>query len=413
MGRAAGDRGRLSAAGRPPLAGLRVVELTAYVAAPLACATLAALGADVVRVEPPGGATDRTRWPLHEGTSLYWAGLNQGKRSVSIDMGREAGRRLVTDLIVDAGIVVTNLGEPDWLAFEHLRERREDLIMAVLRGNPDGTAAVDYTVNAASGFAYLNGPEDHDGPINHALPAWDALAAQMLAVGLVAAELHRTRTGEGQLLRLSLSDVAFTTAVNLGYVAEAEFGGVRPRLGNYVFGTYVCDFRTADGRDVLVAAVSGGQWRRLVEATGTAAEIERLEREEGIDLTDEGDRFFARKQISAILAPFFARLTREEVGEELERHGVLWGGFQTFAELLDDPRCSERNPIFAQIDEPGVGSFLHATSPLDFGGSPRLPPRPFPRVGEHGREVLSSWLDLDAEALDRLVDEGALAGIDS
>src|ERR1700674_3323787 len=88
------------------LSGLRVVEVSAFVAAPLGGATLAALGADVVRIDPPGGGIDAGRWPLHGGASLYWAGLNQGKRSVNVDTRTERGQELVAKLVGSAGILL-------------------------------------------------------------------------------------------------------------------------------------------------------------------------------------------------------------------------------------------------------------------------------------------------------------------
>lgn len=102
------------------LAGLRVVELSAFVAAPLCGATLAALGAEVVRIDPLGGGIDANRWPLHAGRSLYWAGLNQGKRSVTINTESEAGQELATALVVEAGTLVTNLPVRGWSSHEAL-----------------------------------------------------------------------------------------------------------------------------------------------------------------------------------------------------------------------------------------------------------------------------------------------------
>lgn len=136
-----------------PLRGLRVVELSSYVATPLCGMTLAQLGADVIRVEPVGGAVDRTRWPLAaSGTSLYWSGLNKGKRAIEVDLSREEGRRLVADLVVRAGIVVSNADRFRELSYAALRARRPDVIHVLLTGRRDGEAAVDYTVQAATGF---------------------------------------------------------------------------------------------------------------------------------------------------------------------------------------------------------------------------------------------------------------------
>ncbi|MBO0686485.1 MAG: CoA transferase, partial [Candidatus Dormibacteraeota bacterium] len=217
----------------PILEGMRVVELSAFVAAPLGGATLASLGAEVVRIDPPGGGIDAQRWPLHQGQSLYWAGLNQGKRSVNVDTRSEKGQALAARLAAEAGVVLTNLSATGWSSYERLRSLRPDLIMAVLTGNPDGSTAVDYTVNAAVGFPFVTGPEGWEGPVNHVLPAWDALAGGLLATGLVAAELHRTRTGEGQLLTLSLADVALWISSSLGFLAEAQLlPEPRDRLGN-------------------------------------------------------------------------------------------------------------------------------------------------------------------------------------
>ncbi|HEU5288507.1 MAG TPA: CoA transferase, partial [Candidatus Limnocylindria bacterium] len=229
--------------------GLRVVELSAFVAAPLGGATLAELGAEVVRIDPPGGGIDAHRWPLHQGRSLYWAGLNQGKRSVNIDTRTAKGQALVTDLVARAGVLLTNLPVREWSTYERLSARRPDLIMAVITGNPDGTTAVDYTVNAAVGIPFLTGPEGHDGPVNHVLPAWDALTGYAVATAIVAAELHRVRTGEGQLITLSLMDVALSTVGHLGLIGEAQLvAEPRGRYGNDVYGTFAHDFRTSDGR---------------------------------------------------------------------------------------------------------------------------------------------------------------------
>ncbi len=139
-----------------PLAGLRVVEFSAFVAAPSAGLALAQLGADVIRIDPPGGNIDANRLPVNaEGASLYWASLNHGKRSVEIDPRSPQGRALIRDLIAapgdGGGVFLTNLGVDGELGYEALRGHRPDLIMVMLSGSSDGANAVDYTVNCAAG----------------------------------------------------------------------------------------------------------------------------------------------------------------------------------------------------------------------------------------------------------------------
>src|SRR5260370_37837129 len=185
------------------LSGLRIVEMSAFVAAPLSGATLAAMGADVIRVDPPGGGVDIGRLPLHRGRSLYWAGLNQGKRSVAIDTRHEPGQEKVAELITapgeGGGIFLTNLHVSGWNSYDHLKKLRGDLIMVVITGSRDGSAAVDYTVNAALGFPFITGPEGTEGPVNHVLPAWDAMTGFLAATAILPAERHRRRAGARHL----------------------------------------------------------------------------------------------------------------------------------------------------------------------------------------------------------------------
>ena len=194
------------------LDGLRVVEASAFVAAPLGGMTLAQMGADVIRIDPLGGGLDYRRWPVtDDDTSLFWCGLNQCKRSVALDLscaeGREIAMALVTAPGDDAGIFVTNFPPRGWLDHEALRARRADLIQLTLQGDRHGGSAVDYTVNPRLGLPAITGPSDSDEPVNHVLPAWDLITGQMVAVGLLAAERHRRRTGQGRHVKLALQDV--------------------------------------------------------------------------------------------------------------------------------------------------------------------------------------------------------------
>ena len=275
---------------------LTVIEGSAFVAAPLGGMTLAQLGADVIRFDQIGGGLDRDRWPLAAGgQSLFWAGLNKGKRSIEVDLHSDEGRELVTALVAAAGNLLTNFPARGWLAYDALRARRDDLVMVALTGNPDGTSEVDYTVNPATGFPFATGPRDFAGPLNSVLPAWDAVMGGLAATGLLAADRHRARTGEGNLIRLALSDVAFAMVGHLGRVAEAELGGRDMRRdGNYLYGAFGHDFETADGRRVMVVALTPRQWKALLDATG-------LRRADGQDR--RGDRVRSRHRDGTLRGP--------------------------------------------------------------------------------------------------------------
>jgi len=381
----------------PILSGLRIVELSAFVAAPLGGATLAALGADVIRVDPPGGGIDIDRWPLHGGRSIYWAGLNQGKRSVTIDTRTELGQRQVAGLIAapgeGGGIVLTNLPVRGWSSYAELSKLRRDLIMVVITGDRDGGTAVDYTVNAALGFPWLTGPQDHDGPVNHVLPAWDGMTGFLAALAILAAERHRRLHGEGQLVELSLSDVGLAVAGHLGLIGEALLEPEpRRRFGNDTYGTFGRDFGTRDGRRVMVLALTPRQWASLGEATGLARDFAALEARVGADFRREADRWLHRAPLVEMLAQWMADRDLAEVDEVFERNGVLWGPYQTFKQLVtEDRRASTANPMFAEVEHPGLGSILTAGSPIRFSEASPVPPRRAPALGEHTEEVLREF----------------------
>ncbi|HZD23819.1 MAG TPA: CoA transferase, partial [Acidimicrobiia bacterium] len=342
---------------------MRVIEGSAFVAAPLGGMTLAQLGADVIRFDPIGGGLDYQRWPVtSEGHSLYWAGLNKGKRSIAIDLTSEEGRELAGGLIAapgeDSGLFLTNYPPGGWTDYGRLSERRKDLIMCRIVGNPDDTTAVDYTINAAMGFPLITGPEDYDGVVNSVLPAWDLIAGVTAAAGLLAAERHRSRTGEGRSMRLPLANVALAVLGHLGHIGEVTVNQVdRPRYGNYLYGAFGRDFVTGDGHRVMVAAITVGQFRRLTEATSLTEEVAALETSLGTALRSDGDLFVAREEIATLLEKWFATVSRDEMVERFNAYRVLWGPYQTMAELLEtDSRATTANPLFHEIEQPGVGS---------------------------------------------------------
>ena len=399
------------------LEGMRIVEGSAFVAAPLGGMTLAQLGADVIRFDPIRGGLDARRWPLtREGQSLYWAGLNKGKRSIAVDLGNPEGRELVAALVAapgeDGGIFLTNLPLRGPLAYERLRGSREDVIVLAIKGHYDGGSAVDYTVNCAVGIPFATGNATRDTPVNHMLPAWDIATGLTAATGLLAAERHRRRRGEGQLVSLALSDVAYAAVGHLGHIAEAQINGTqREAGGNHLYGAYGRDFATRDGRRIMVIAITRRQWRSLCEATGQSEAIAALERELGADLDDEGERFRARERIDPLIARWVAARTLDEAGAVFDAAGVCWGPYRSFLEMVDeDPRCSSANPLFERVHQPGIGEYLAPGSPLALGAFERLAVRPAPALGAHTDEVLAEVLGLGSGEIARLHDRGIVAG---
>ncbi len=399
------------------LDGLRVVEGSAFVAAPLGGMTLAQLGADVIRFDPIGGGLDFGRWPLGPDgrESLFWAGLNKGKRSIAVDFRAPRGRELLTELITapgeGCGLFSTNFPARGWLDYETLKARREDLIMVNLTGRRDGGSEVDYTVNPQTGLPFLTGPEGSDAPVNHVLPAWDLVAGQMIAIGLLAAERYRRLHGEGQLVRLALKDVALAAVGHLGMLAETSLGDEdRPKYGNYLYGAFGRDFETRDGRRVMVVGLTRQQWSALLEATGLGADMDDLGERLGLDLRDEGNRFRARHEIAALLGAWIAERDLDEIGPLFRDKRVSWAPYRTLRETLaTDPDCSTENPMFEHVEQPGLGEYLVPGTPFEFGAIRRSPARRAPVLGEHTDEILLDVLGLSPAEVGRLHDDGIVA----
>lgn len=396
---------------------LRIVEISAFVAAPLGGMTMAQMGAEVIRIDPIGGGIDFARWPVtRDGASLYWAGLNKAKRSVALALEKPEGREVARAIIAapgrGGGILLTNLPPLRGLDFGALRAARNDVITLRLVGNRDGSAAVDYTVNAASGFPLVTGQSGV--PVNHVLPAWDIAAGLYLATGLLAAERHRSRTGEGQEITLALSDVMLATVGNLGYIADVQINGkARPAIGNDLYGSFGRDFATKDGHRIMIIALTPRQWRAIGTATGLAGRLDMIGPMMDVDLATEAGRYEARDAIAAVLARWCAGRSLDEIRRAFSGSGVLWGHFQDFVQLVrEDPRCSEANPLFSAVEQPGIGRYLTPGLPLDFSGQERLSSRPAPRLGEHTDLVLTEVLGLSGAEIGRLHDNGIIAGPD-
>ena len=398
-----------------PLTGMTVIEVSAFIAAPYAGLNLAQMGAEVIRIDPIGGGLDYNRWPVtNDGESLYWAGLNKGKKSVTLNVRDPKGRELAHNLMTTGGpgkgIVVTNLPARGWLDYDGLKAKRDDLIMVNIVGRRDGSVALDYTVNARTGFPLITGPVGTKGPVNHVMPVWDVVTALAASNAVLVADRHRRDTGEGQYVRIALADSAFAVLSHLGYVAEAQINQTdRPATGNHVFGTFGCDFPTSDGRRVMITAFTPRHWLALLEATGLEERFAALAAEEGVDLSREEERYALRETIEAELAPWFAARPLDKIGKALDAVGACWGPYQTVRQAVaEDPDLSAENPMFTEIEQPGIGRYLAAGSFIDFSGIPREPAVPAPTLGSNTESVLTEKLGLTNSDLSTLKDGGVI-----
>jgi 2-methylfumaryl-CoA isomerase len=398
------------------LKGLRVVECASFIAAPSCGLHCAQMGAEVIRLDQIGGGPDFRRWPLSTGgASLYWEGLNKGKKSVAVDLSRPQGRELALALITAAGessgLFVTNFPVQGFLSYERLAALRPDLICLRVMGWADGTQAVDYTINNAVGVPMLTGHPDDDRPVNHVLPAWDLLAGAYGAFALLAAERERRSSGVGRHLQLALADLAAATLGHLGQVAEVVQGGDRPRGGNDLYGAFGRDFSTADGQRIMLVAITGRQWSAAVAACGLGEAIANLEREIEVSFGDEGERFKHRSRLFPLFEAVFAARTLAQSAQLLDANGACWSRYQTLQQAVSgDARLFGDNPIFSMLRQPSGLEYPAAGAALRIAGEIRAPAVAAPRLGQHTDEVLSQVLRLSSAEIGRLHEQAVVAG---
>jgi len=399
------------------LSGLTVVEAAAFVAGPTGGLYMAQMGATVIRIDPIGGGPDYRRWPLAPGQndSLYWEGLNKGKRSIQIDLSRPEGRELAVALAAapgdDRGLFLSNFPVDGFLSHARLAAHRADIITARIMGWADGKPALDYTVNAAVGVPDMTGPVGESRPVNAVLPAWDLLGGAWAAFALVSALQRRRQTGQGAEIRVPLSDLAATSLSHLGFAAEALLMGDRGRLGNDLFGAFGRDFACADGARVYLVAITPKQWRGLVQALALADAVAAVEAATAADFAaDEGARFTHRAALFPLFEAALAARTLAELGPLLDAAGVTWGPYQTLGHAVrHDARLFTANPQFQAIAHPSGLTYPAAGPAATLAGEARGRVQPAPHLGADTDVVLAEHLGLDSGAIARLHDQGLVA----
>ena len=396
------------------LSGLSIIEASSFVASPTAGLYCAQMGAEVIRVDHKAGGLDYDRYMLtKEGRSLSWENLNRAKKSVALDLRSGEGRELLVELSAKTGNLITNLPEKSFLSHGAIAARRPDLVSLRIMGWHDGRQAMDFTVNAASGYPLMCGPEDWDPatapPVNQVLPAWDFVTGAYCAFALLAGLRHRDASGEGSEIRVPLGDVAIGTMANSGAMAEMLYRGAdRERLGNAIWGAFGRDFRSRDGVRFMVAALTAKQWDGLVAAFDLTDEIAELENELNVRFAD-GDRprFEHRHRLFELFGTRSQTYDWHALSDRLTQHGTTFERYRTMHEAANDAELVTENPLFGP--SPANPSGFEYPATRSFANIPTLDaglPRAAPYLGQHTEEVLADRLGLTSGAIGDLVDRG-------
>jgi len=366
----------------PPLAGIRVLDLSRVLAGPYCTMLLADLGADVIKVERPGEGDETRSWgpPFAAGESAYFLAVNRGKRSVALDLARPDAQEALGRLTRRADVVIENFraGTAERLGagYEQLARENPKLVYCSISGFGDDRPGYDFILQAESGLMAITGAAGGE-PSKVGVAVVDVLAGYAAATAILAALVE----GNGRRVEISLYDVALSALVNVAQgalvtgIEPARHGNAHPNIVPYE------TFATADG-ELAVAAANDGLFARLCEA---------LERPDLLRFATNPERVERRKELAAELGKVFAAATADEWVERLGRAGVPAGKVRGVLEALADAA-----PL--SVEHPTIGTLPLVRSPV----GPQADPAPPPLLGEHTREVLAE-LDYDDREIDLLL----------
>jgi crotonobetainyl-CoA:carnitine CoA-transferase CaiB-like acyl-CoA transferase len=388
------------------LSGLRVLDLTRFVSGSQATMLLAAMGADVIKIEVPPG--DPYRWQGTErvgGESALFLALNAGKRSVAIDFRTPAGRQALEPVLASADMLMEN-SRPGSLArhgldWESVHARYPRLVYGSISGygdvGPDaGRGGFDLILQAESGLMSVTGTEE-SGPVKVGAPVLDVGAGLSCVLGMLAACIERQRTGIGRLVSSSLLEFALAT---LGTVAASVMisGEVPGLLGTHspTFAPYG-GFRTADGWLVLAGAGSEEMWARACRALGLQALLDD-ER-----FADNARRVAHRDQLTAEIEAVLTTRPTAHWLVSLAEAGVPAAEVADLAQALDRPQAKALGAV-QELGHPSAGAYRLVGPPLRVDQAALGYPAPAPRLGSDTRAVLGeaglSQADIDGLARD-------------
>ena len=413
-----------------PLAGVRVLDLSRVLAGPWCTQTLADLGADVIKVERPPGASgsggDDTRgWGppfLKDSTgadtaeAAYYLGTNRNKRSITVDIARQEGQALIRQIALLSDVFVENYKVGDMarygLDFASLHALNPRLVYCSITGfGQTGPyrerAGYDYAIQGMGGLMSVTGPsraeiaddQSGGGPQKVGVAVADLFTGMYASTAILAALRHRDRTGQGQAIDMALLDTQVAMLANLGanYLAT----GIAPqRMGNAHQNIVPYQvFEVADGH-LILAVGNDGQFAKFCEVAGQPqlAGDARFARNAG--------RVRHRDTLVPMLAALLKARTRADWLTALEAAKVPCGPINDLAEAFADPQVRER-AMTVQMPHPQAGSVHLVASPMKFSATPvqyRMPP---PLLGEHTAQVLGEF-GIDAAAIAALREAGAI-----
>ena len=385
----------------PVLDGIRVLDFSRYIAAPTVCALLADAGAEVVRVEAPGGEEDRRIGVMGpQDQPMWFACTGRHKRGITLDLRNEAATPLLRDLVRVADVVVHNYapGSPQaaLLHYDALSDVNPSIIVGAISaygqtGPFAEKTGFDVTVQATAGMMDLTGQADGP-PTRSGVAIGDFLAGYNGAFGVMLALWERNASGLGQMVDVGLFDSTVLPVIAQAMVSEVRHTGrARRRIGNGSWYSFVDSFEALDGTVMICPAIES-QWRRLARTIGRA------------DLLDDGryrdnlSRFEHRDELSPIVQAWVARRTVEEVSAAMDAARVPCSRVLTVPEMAQHPQVHARE-MLVEVGREGEDTMTVAGFPIKLSRTPAIVEGAPPHAGEHNRWAYEELLGLDTAVL--------------
>ncbi|MCC5793518.1 MAG: CoA transferase [Chromatiales bacterium] len=391
-----------------PLSGVRVIEFTHMVMGPAAGLILADMGADVIKIEPVRG--DSTRHLPGSGAG-YFPMYNRNKRSLCVDLKSPEGKAAVLQLLDTADVLIENFrpGTMDRLGFgyEALRARNPGLIYCsekgFLAGPYENRTALDEVAQMMGGLAYMTGPPGQ--PLRAGTSVIDVQGGMFGAVGVLAALFARQTTGEGQHVVASLFEsTAFLVGQHMAQYAVTGKPAAPMPVRVSAWAIYQV-FEAGDGEQVFVGVVSDKQWKIFCEAFG----LHELGADES--LATNNDRVKHKDRLLPVIKETFARYSKQQLMDKLEKTGIPFAPITRPEELFEDPHLLAGDGLLpiTVTDGPHAGTQTRLPAlPLEMGGQRFGLHRDVPRAGQHSREVLAE-AGLSETEIESLLQAGAIA----
>jgi crotonobetainyl-CoA:carnitine CoA-transferase CaiB-like acyl-CoA transferase len=393
------------------LDGIRILDFTRMYGGPLGTMILGELGAEVIKVEVPGGGDAiRTTAPLTEGQESYrFVALNRGKRDITLNLNSEEGQRICKELVGKCDVLVENFTpgvmEGYGLGYEELKRHNPRLIYVSISGfgctGPyRNRVAFDTIIQAMGGLISVNGFPDSP-PIKVGPAIADFLGGIFANIAILAALQYRARTKQGQFVDISMQDCIW-------YITAIQFlplyiltGKEPPRLGNSQIEVTPFNIYKAKDGYIVIGVVTIGQWHRLLEVIG------REDLKDVPEYASQATRIEHAEQIEAMVETWTKERRVAEMINVLEAADLACSPVPTFGQVANDPQLASRNMVI-DVEQIISGKLKVPGSVFKMSKTPGDPTDPAPFLGQHNAEVYSKLLGYDNATIDRLQREGVI-----